>query len=416
MPSKRRRWIVVLSIVLVFSILIAAIIVASGGSDTVSVTVEKVHRRTITQAVSTTGIIRPETEVKLSSEASGEIATLMVREGDSVRRGQLLLRIKPDIAETQLEQFAAAAEAAKMNMEAAKAEWERSRAEFQRITELYRRGFAAQQELEQSRALHDQALSRYNAATAEYERARAAHRQAQLQLARTALYAPISGIVTALSVETGEKVVGTAQMQGTELLRIADLSRMIAVVDVNENDVTVVKLGDTADITVDAIPEKTFRGIVTEIAHSPKVGRLGTQDEVVNFEVKILLLDTDPRLRPGMSCNAEIRTETRHNVLAVPLQSVTVRVEEGDTILPTARRRPPTVVFIHENGRARMVQVETGISDRNYIEIRKGLTEGTEVISGSFHVITRVLRDGTPVFVSPGTRKEQKPAPPGASR
>ncbi|GBD07516.1 Macrolide export protein MacA [bacterium HR21] len=397
MSAKRRRWLLVGGIGVIL-VLVLAVFFSGKGTDAVAVTVEPVQRRTITQTVSATGTIRPETEVKLSSEASGEIIELTVQEGDTVRRGQLLVRIRPDIAQSQLEQFAAAAEAARMTTEAAKAEWERARSELERVTELYRRGFASKQELDQARTAHEQALNRYKAAAAEYERARAAHRQAQLQLSRTALYAPMDGIVTSLSVKLGEKVVGTAQMQGTELLRIADLRRLTAVVDVNENDIPLVKLGDTAEVTVDALPEQSFIGVVTEIAHSPKVGQVGTQDQVVSFEVKILLLNPDPRLRPGMSCNAEIRTETRHNVLAVPLQAVTVRVDTADTTA-SARRRPPTVVFIHDNGRARMVQVETGISDRNYIEIRQGLHEGTQVITGSYHAISRLLRDGIPVIV-----------------
>lgn len=397
MSSKRRRRIVLAGIVLVLVGVLAAIVLSGRGSDAVAVTVEPVQRRTITQTVSAIGTIHPETEVKLSSETSGEIITLTVREGDTVRRGQLLVRIRPDIAQTQLEQFAAAAQAARSTMEAAKAEWERARAELERVTELYRRGFASKQELDQARAAHEQALNRYNAALAEHERARAAYRQAQLQLARTAIHAPMDGIVTSLSVKLGEKVVGTAQMQGTELLRIADLRRLTAVVEVNENDIPLVKLGDTASVTVDALPERTFTGIVTEIAHSPKVSQLGTQDQAVSFEVKILLLNPDPRLRPGMSCSAEIRTETRHNVLAVPLQAVTVRLDAADTT--AQRKRPPTVVFVHQNGRAHMVPVETGISDRNYIEIRQGLREGMEVISGSYYAISRLLRDGVPVIV-----------------
>ncbi len=393
---KRRRWLILLGSGIAGFLILLAIVMASSDSETVVVTIDTVGRRTITQTVSATGAIRPELEVKVSSEASGEIVALLVNEGDTVRRGQLLLRIKPDIAQTQLEQVAAAAKAAHMAMQVAQVEWERASAELQRIMELYRRGAASQQELDQARALHDQAFGRYKAAAADYERARASVRQAQLQLSRTALYAPIDGVVTSLSVKVGEKVVGTTQMQGTELLRIADLSRMLAVVEVNEYDITLVKLGDSADISIDALPDRTFRGIVQEIAHSPKVGRAGTQDEVVNFAVTIRLLDIDPRLRPGMSCNAEIRTETRHNVLAVPLQAVTVRLDERDS---TRRGRPPTVVFVHDRGRARMVQVETGISDRNYIEIRRGLAEGTEVISGSFLAITRLLRDGTPVRI-----------------
>lgn len=397
MAARRRgRWFIVLAAGVLLLLVLLAVVIASGDSETVLVTVEPVQRRTITQTVSATGTLRPEVEVKLSSEASGEIIALLVKEGDTVRRGQLLLRIKPDIFQTQLEQVTAAAEAARMSAQAARAEWERASAELQRVTELYRRGFASQQELEQARALHEQASGRYRAAMAEYERTRAMVRQTQLQLSRTALYAPISGIVSSLSVEVGEKVVGTAQMQGTELLRIADLSRMVAVVEVNEHDIALVKVGDSAEISVDALPDHHFTGIVQEIAHSPKASRTGTQDEVVNFAVTIRLLETDPRLRPGMSCAAEIRTETRHNVLAVPLQAVTVRLEQRDT---TRRGRPPMVVFVHDHGRARTVEVETGLSDRNYIEIRRGLTEGREVITGSFQAITRLLRDGTPVRI-----------------
>ncbi|MCS7177562.1 MAG: efflux RND transporter periplasmic adaptor subunit [Candidatus Kapabacteria bacterium] len=403
MLKKRRRWLFVLLGVLLGVILV--LIFASRGEEAIAVTVEPVQRRTITQIVSAVGVLRPETEVKLSSETSGEVIALFVREGDTVKAGQLLLRIQPDIAQTFLEQSAAAAEAARRMMEAAKAEWERTRTELERVTELFRRMAASQQELDQARTAHEQAFNRYNAAIADYERAQAALRQARYQLSRTALYAPISGIVTSLSVEAGEKVVGTAQMQGTELLRIADLSRMTAVVEVNENDVTLLQLGDTAEVSVDALPDQVFRGIVTEISHSPKVGRAGTQDEVVNFEVKILLLETDPRLRPGMSCNADIRTETRYNVLAVPLQAVTVRLEKDDTTRTATRRRPPTVVFLHDRGRARMVTVETGISDRDYIEIRSGLTEGAQVITGSFQAITRLLYDGAPVTLQQQERQ-----------
>jgi len=411
-PKKRRRWLLVFIPAAVLGIVLIAVF-GNSSSEAVVVTVERVARRTITQTVSATGVLRPETEVKLSSETSGEILAVLVKEGDTVRRGQLLVRIRPDIAQTQLEQFAAAAEAARLSAEVAKAELERARSELQRVSELYARNFLSRQELEQAQALYQQALGRYQAALAERDRAQAALRQAQLQVSRTAIYAPIDGIVTSLSVAVGEKVVGTTQMQGTELLRIADLRRMLAVVEVNENDVPLLQIGDSATVTVDAIPRRSFRAVVTEIAHSPKTtrttafGAAAAPEEVVNFEVKLLLLDSDPRLRPGMSCYAEIRTETRHNVLAVPIQAVTVRPEERDT-LGNTRKEPPTIVFVHENGRARRVEVETGISDRDYIEIRKGLREGQEVISGSFHAITQVLKDGMPVQVRSSSSVQRK--------
>ncbi len=310
-------------------IVVIAVAFLSGRKDEViKVTTAKVERRTIVQTVSAVGEIEPETKVKISSETSGEIIYLGVREGDTVRANQLLVRIKPDIFQTQLEQFKAAAEAAKVQIESARAEKVRAESEFRRISELYEKEFASKQEFELAKANYERAVAAYNASLSNYQQALAAYKQMQKSFERTEIYSPINGIVTSLSVEKGEKVVGTAQMAGTEIMQVADLSVMNAIVEVDENDIVNVKVGDTADIEVDAIPDEIFKGVVVETGHSAMTSKLGTQDEVKNFKVKIRILNPDRRLRPGMSCNAEIQTNKKENVLAIPLQAVTVRLED----------------------------------------------------------------------------------------
>ncbi len=411
--SKKKR-LIVFGIILIVVILIVVSFVSGNKDEVIKVTTAKVERRTIVQTVSAVGKIQPETSVKISSETSGEIIYLGVREGDTVRAGQLLVRIKPDIFETQLEQFKSAADAAKLETEVMLAEKVRSESELRRITELYKKEFASKQEFELAKANYDRAVANYNASLSRYQQALAAYKQMQKSYERTTIVSPINGIVTSLSVEKGEKVVGTAQMAGTEIMQIADLSVMNAIVEVDENDIINVKVGDTADIEVDALPDEIFKGVVVETGHSALTSKLGTQDEVTNFKVKVRFLNPDRRLRPGMSCNTEIRTNIRPNVLSVPLQAVTVRFEEGKSSATDVSsgeiqkveekdkekvKAPPSVVFLNDKGKAKMVKVKTGISDKGYIEIIEGLKEGDEVISGSFMAISKLLKDGSPIKV-----------------
>jgi HlyD family secretion protein len=382
--------------------------------ETIPVTIDKVGKRTITQRVSAIGKIRPETEVKISSEASGEIISLAFRDGDSVTKGQLLVRIQPDIVSSQLEQFSASAEAAKIAIDGAKAEMDRANADFKRINDLYAKQFASKEEYDRAKSAMDQAISRYRASGSEYSRSFSALKQMRSQASRTTIYAPMSGTVTNLTVEAGEKVVGTAQMQGTEMMRIADLNVMNAWVDVDENDIVFVKIGDTARIRVDAMPDVELLGYVYEIGHSAKTAAAGTQEEVTNFQVKIRIIDKNKQLRPGMSCSVEIDTETHRDVLSVPLQAVTVRMnvqkeeEESGSITEdksakkTMTKRPPSVVFIKEGNTSKMVRVETGLSDRGFIEITKGLKLGQEIISGSFQAVNKLLMDGSMIRIDDG--------------
>ena len=382
--------------------------------ETIPVTITKVEKRTITQRVSAIGKIRPEIEVKISSEASGEIISLGFRDGDSVTKGQLLVRIQPDIVSSQLEQFSASAEAAKIAIDGAKAEMDRANADFKRINDLYAKQFASKEEFDRAKSTMDQAISRYRASGSEYSRSFSALKQMRSQASRTTIYAPMSGTVTNLTVEAGEKVVGTAQMQGTEMMRIADLNVMNAWVDVDENDIVFVKIGDTARIRVDAMPDVELVGYVYEIGHSAKTTAAGTQEEVTNFQVKIRIIDKNKQLRPGMSCSVEIDTETHRDVMSVPLQSVTVRmnakkdeeesgsITEDQSTKKTMIKRPPSVVFIKEGNTAKMVRVETALSDRGFIEITRGLSIGQEIISGSFQAVNKLLMDGSIIRIDNG--------------
>jgi len=414
----------------IFIIAIALLMVGLGGfvvyklinkEDGIKVTTEKVSRKTITQTVSAIGKIQPETEVKISSEASGEIMFLGIKDGQQVNANQLLVRIQPDIITSQVEQFEASTEAAKVAIDAVKAERERAKADLERITKLFQKEFASREELDRAKATFEGAESRYQSTLSEYQRALSALRQIKAQASRTAIYSPIAGTVTSLSVEQGEKVVGTAQMQGTEMMRIADLSVMNALVDVDENDIVYVKIGDTATINVDALPNEQIKGTVVEIAHSAKMSNTGTQEEVTNFQVKIRVINPEKRLRPGMSCNVEIATETHHNVIAVPLQSVTVRQseEKSDNDTPkdmTAEKksaneknkRPPTIVFLNNNNKAKQTKVETGLSDQGYIEITSGIKEGDEIISGNFQAINKLLNDNDKIIIDNSSEKKKK--------
>lgn len=407
--SKKTTWIVIGSIA---ALLIIAVLlgVASSGDKPVEVTVSKVGRRTITQTVSAVGKIEAETEIKVSSETSGEIVYLGVKEGDTVRRGELLVRIKPDIIQTQLEQFSALMESAKMEIDARRAEMDRSQSELGRVQSLNSQQFASAQDLDRARSAFNAAEANYKASLSRYQQAQAQYREIRRAAERTTISAPISGIVTSLAVEQGEKVVGTAQMQGTEMLRVSDLNVMNAVVDVSEDDIIHVKNGDTANIEIDALPDKVYKGVVIEIGHAAKQSALGTQDQVTNFAVKVRIIDKEFRLRPGMSCNVDILTETKYNVLAAPLMAVTVRdvpknEDEGGPVknltqekLERANKnKPQSVVFAPSGDKAKLVKVETGVSDNGYIEITSGLREGQEIISGSFQAVSKTLNDGSKI-------------------
>jgi HlyD family secretion protein len=403
---------------LLLVVVILLVILGGNKEEIISIQTEKVSKRTITQVVSATGKINPVFQVKITAEASGEIVSLLVREGDNVKKGQLLLRIKPDIYEAQKNSADARLAQAKANQSSTKAQLDKVEAEYKRVQGLFQKGLASDSELETAKSTYLQTLGNYESQKSIVAQSEAALKEANETLNKTYIYAPMNGTISKLNVELGERVIGSA-FQGTELLTVADLSQMEATVDVDENDVVLVSLGDTAKIKVDAFGDKTFNGVVTQIGNSATTSGLGTQDEVVNFEVEVRILNPDNKIRPGMSCDADIETETKSNVIAVPIQSVTARINqpaptpaEGDdaAVVKTKtikQNKPKEVVFVVQNGKAKMVEVKTGISDDSYIEIQSGLKGDEEVVSGPYRAISKDLEEGKTVTISNTKRKTE---------
>jgi HlyD family secretion protein len=405
-------------------IIILVVITFAGGSkeNIILVQTEKVQKRNITQTVTATGKIDPEFKVLITPEVTGEIISLPVKEGDVVKKGDLLIKIKGDQYMAQKDRLEASLKSSEASLQMRDAELNRVQLEYDRTKELHSKALASDSELEAVQSNYLSAKASYDAAAANVLQSKAQLREVLETLYKTTIYSPIDGIVIQLNVELAERVLGSGFSQGTNIMTVADLSNMEAVVNVDENDVVLVSVGDTTNITIDAFGDKVFHGIVTEIGNSAISAGFGTQEQVVNFSVKIKLIDLDPNLRPGMSCNADIETETVENVISVPIQSVTARtdvpVEDDSTKADNKEengngmmknKKPKEVVFLVDNGKAKMVVVEAGISDDNYLEIKSGLDVGAEVVSGSYRAISRELEDGSIVRVEqkPGDRNKE---------
>src|ERR1700758_607676 len=287
-------------------LLITVLIVAAKREKPIPVTTEKAVRKTILQIVSATGKIQPETEVKISPEGAGEITELPVEDGIRVKKGDLLVRIKPDSYKALLEQQEAAISAAKATNLQQKATMMKTEHDFKRAEDLFNKKLISEQEYNAAQAADDVAKNTYESSLHEIERAEAGSSQARDQLSKTTIYSPIDGTVTVLNSKLGERLVATGQFAGTEVMRVADLSHMEARVDVNENDVVNVKIGDKAEVKIDAYGDRKFHGTVYQIANTGKTTGAGTQEEVTNFEVKISIDDHDVTLKPGLSCTADI--------------------------------------------------------------------------------------------------------------
>src|SRR5881398_3397736 len=410
-------------------VLIIALIVASKREKPIPVTTEKAVRRTILQTVSATGKIQPETEVKISPEVAGEIIDLPVEDGKAVKKGDLLVRIKPDSYKALLEQQEAAISSAKATNLQQKATMMKTEQDIKRADDMFAKKTISVQEYNAAQAAYDVAKNTYESSLHEIERAQAGSSQAREQLSKTTVYSPIDGTVTILNSKLGERIVATGQFAGTEVMRVADLGHVEARVDVNENDVVNVKVGDKANVKIDAYSDRKFYGTVYQIANTGKTTGAGTQEEVTNFEVKIHIDDHDVTLKPGLSCTADIETNMVKDVVAVPIQAVTIRTgdsnlspeeiekkkqktaqrDKGDNSADYVNERQEKatqkgehekiakVVFLKKGSKAQMVKVTTGISDDTYMEIKSGVQPGDEVISGSYSAISRKLKDGAKV-------------------
>ena len=426
--ARRKKQIIYGSIGLLLLCIVASI-VWSKREKPIPVTTEKAIRKTIVQTVSATGKVQPETEVKISPEVAGEIIELPVDDGKQVKRGDLLVRIRPDSYKALVEQQEAAISAAKATNLQQKAMMLKTEHDFKRAEDLFNKKLISEQEFNAAQAAYDVAKNTYESSLHEIERAEAGSSQARDQLSKTTIYSPIDGTVTVLNSKQGERLVATGQFAGTEVMRVADLSHMEARVDVNENDVVNVKLGDKAEVKIDAYGDRKFHGAVYQIANTGKTTGAGTQEEVTNFEVKIRIEDTDVTLKPGLSCTAEIQTNEVKDVVAVPMQAVTIRTgdsnlspeelekkkqklaqrDKGDNNADFVNQRAEKaaqkeerdkiakVVFLKKSNKAQMVKVATGISDDTYTEIKNGIQPGDEVISGSYSAISRKLKDGAKV-------------------
>ncbi len=379
-----------------------------GKAVTVKVAVENAEKRTIIETITANGKIQPEMEVLITPDVSGEIVELTVREGDVVEKGQLLLRIKPDVYISQRDRSLAAISQARARLAQAEAQFLQSELSYKRTKQLYDEQTISKSEFEQAEASYAVAKAEVDAARFSVTSSEASLKEANENLIKTSIYAPMPGTVSMLLVELGERVAGTGMMAGTEMLRIADLSRMEAQVEVNENDIPRVKLGDTATIEIDAYTDHKFRGVVTEIASSAKTTGVSA-DQVTNFDVKILVLpesyealtnthNQNP-LRPGMSATVDIQTEVKEGIVTVPIQSVTTRTDTTLVVQNLSDEEIRTLVFTTDGERALAKDVITGIQDNSYIEIMSGIAEGDRVISAPFSAISKKLSDSTLVEI-----------------
>ncbi len=454
--SKKLLWIIISLVALIILLVVLKSSGALGKEEGLSVSTEKVSRRTIIETVTASGKVYPEIEVKVSPDISGEIVDLTVKEGDSVKRGQVLARIYADIYSTQRDQAAAAvneSQARVANSSAAlgalKATLDQTEAAYNRQKKLLADKVISASEFEQAESAYRTAQANYNAAQQSIRSAEASVQGAMANLERTSkdvsratIVAPMEGVVSLLAVKKGERVVGTAQMAGTEMMRIADMNVMEVRVDVGENDVPKVHIGDSALIEVDAYNNRKFKGIVTQIASSSKgtAGATATANDVTNYEVRIRLLPESYKdlmdaksktfpFRPGMNASADIQTKRHVNVISVPINSVTTREKGSDKAVNSGKssfdKKPDEnadapasvsasddleeVVYIMQpDSKVKKVVVKTDIQDINFIEVTSGLKEGDEVVTGPYSIVSKTLKDGTKVKVTPKDKLFEK--------
>ncbi len=450
--NKLIYWLIGAVVVLLIFIMVGRSAGWIGKPKELEVELAKAKRVTIIEKVSASGTVQPVTEVKIAPEVSGEIIDLLVEEGDSVKQGATLVKIRPDTWQSRLESAEAGLSQQRANLEQSKSNLLRTQATFARAEAEYKRqeklwAEKVISEADWQLAKQNYEIAKNDVASAEQsveasryviQSTEASLREAREDYRKTSVVAPMNGIVSKLLVKNGERVVGTATMTGTEMLRIADLNKMEVRVNVNENDIVRVHLGDTAVIDVDAYSadKKEFKGVVTLIANTAK-DKVST-DAITEFEVRILMLPTSYQdlvkvgnkfpFRPGMTASVDILTTTKSNALSVPLASVTTRNPEqekkegenqgggpnsnarqtSDQSKPQKKVEDKTVIFVNDKGVAKMVEVKTGISDYDNIEIVSGIADGAEIITGPFTAVSKRLKDGDKVRQAEKKEPEKK--------
>jgi HlyD family secretion protein len=402
--TKKRVLLGLLAVVVVAVVVVTAL-GRNRGDDGLAVEAAAVDRSTVVQTVTATGKIQPMVQVNISADVSAKIIRLGVDEGDWVEKGALLVELDRERYLAEVESQEANLSAAQAQANLARENMVKAEKDFERSRQLFARSLESQATLDTMYASAEVEKARYQSARDQVEQAKAAVRQSRDALSKTTIYAPMAGTISALNKEVGEIALGS-QFQEDVIMVVSNLQGMEALVDVDENDIVLVSVGDEAEIEVDALPDVKFKGEVTEIASSAKVSGQGTGDQRTEFEVKIAITDPGTQLRPGMTASAEVVTDARDSCLAVPLQCVTVRTVEQlgvgkgpDAAEAGEPRFLPDgegfveVVWVIENGKAKARQVKTGIQSDTHIEVVEGLTEAEQVVVGSYRAISRDLQD-----------------------
>lgn len=410
MTKKKIFWI---AGVLIFAIAVIVSFSVNGDQEeAVAVQTGKVDLQNIVETVSATGNIQPETQVKISADVAAKIINLAVNEGDWVEKDQLLVQL-------DREKFAAFVESAEANLRATEANANlvrenmiKTEKDYQRLKELFDKQLDSQANLDQSYAAYKVEKARYQSNLEQVDQARASLKQARDDLSKTTIYAPMDGTISQLNKEIGEIALGS-QFQEDVIMVISNLNSMEALVDVDENDIVALQLGDSSTIEVDALPDMIFKGIVSEIASSAKVSATGTADQKTEFEVKIRIDNPGEKLRPGMTASADVITETRDEAMVVQIQCVTLRTMEqldNNAEEDSTKKQSYTpdkdgfvqVVFVVDEGSVKAQQVQTGIQSETHIEVLEGLEEGQEIVTGNYRAISQQLQNNTKIQVEGG--------------
>lgn len=414
----KRRPLIIISALILIGILIALRQkgIIGGGEDTLEVETEKVTRGEIIESVTASGKVQPVTMVKISPEVPGEVIGLLVTEGQRVKKGDLLLKINPDIYVAAVNRAEAALNSAKANLFTSKATFVEAEKNYKRNQPLLASGAISPGEFDAIERAYNVAKFQVEAAEFQLKSAEATYREAKDNLRRTTIYAPIDGLISKLSVEVGERVVGTAQMAGTEVMRIVELADMEVVTEVNENDINKIKIGDSVSIEVDAVSDKPFYGYVTRVAYSAAstgVTQQVSTDQITNFEVRIRIHpDSYAHIaekirypfKPGMSAAVEIFCEKVENALKVPVRAVTVRSDSASARIRTNTQQSDQTfecVFVADGDKAILRPVKIGIQDENYFEVKEGLNDEDIVITGPYSIVNQKLRHNSRIKVKP---------------
>jgi HlyD family secretion protein len=422
------------TIIILTSVVVLLLVVLIGGKkagwfgkqgDFKEVETQKVTLADIVEKVSATGKIQPEVEVKISSEVSGEIIELPIKEGQQVQKGDLLVRVNPDLIQSAVSRSQATYQNIRAGLEQAEAGLKEATASYERSKQLFEKGIISKADWDKAISTYEIAKANRQSAYYNVQSAGASVSEALDNLNRTTIYAPVSGTISKLDAELGERVVGTQQMAGTEILRVANLKNMEVEIDVNENDIVKVQIGDSTIVEVDAYLKKEFKGIVTQIANS--AGEALTADQVTNFKVKVRILEESYKdllegkdesyspFRPGMTATVDIITNKRPKAINVPLSAIVIKTDTSatKTSVPKAMDATKKVeseekfecVFVNNNGEAKLRVVKTGIQDDTKIEILSGLKEGDEIIIGPYNVVSKTLKSGDKIEANKTSKK-----------